>query len=277
MEVREDFDFIIEANSVEKRYWLDLWAYRELLFFLSWRDLIVRYKQTILGVAWSLLRPLLTTISFVIVFQKVAQLDSGGVPYPVLVLSALIPWQLFSTTLMESSNSLIANSNLLTKVYFPRIIVPLSSVMICLVDTLFSFILLVGFMVYYQMSVGPNIFLIPFFILLAVGCATGAGLFLSALNVRYRDFRYIVPFVVQIGLYLSPVGFSSEIVPSEWRSVYSLNPMVGIIDGFRWCLFSSNTTLPTSALMSSMVFTVLLLVLGVKYFRRMEKTFADRI
>lgn len=273
----QEFDLIIEPGKVERQYWADLWHYRELLYFLSWRDILVRYKQAVIGIAWSVIRPFFTMLAFVLVFNKVAKLDSGNVPYAITVFSALLPWQLFSTSLTEASNSLITNSNLVSKVYFPRMIVPLSSVVVCLIDFIISFCILVLLMVYYQYIPSSNILFIPLFTILAILISMGAGIWLSALNVKYRDFRYVVPFIVQFGLYVSPVGFTSEIVPSEWRFLYSLNPMVGVIDGFRWCILGEEVSFYWPGFIVSLSLVIVLLLIGIKYFRKTEKGFVDKI
>src|SRR4030042_3766947 len=229
-------ELVIEAGKTEGQYWKDIWHYRELFYFLAWRDILVRYKQTVIGMAWSLIRPLLTMVVFTIIFGKLAKLPSGGVPYPILVFAAMLPWQFFSNSLSESSNSLIANANLLSKIYFPRIIMPTSSVIVGLVDFLISSVILALLMIWYKFIPDWRIVTLPFFLMLALFASLGFGLWIAALNVKYRDFRYIVPFIVQFGLYISPVGFSSSIVPDKWRILYSLNPMVGVIDGFRWAI-----------------------------------------
>jgi lipopolysaccharide transport system permease protein len=223
----EDHTLIIEAGRTERHYWKDLWRYRELFYFLAWRDILVRYKQTVIGIAWALIRPFLMMVVFTVVFGKLAKLPSEGVPYPILVFAALLPWQFFANALSEASNSLIGNANLISKVYFPRLIIPASSVITSFVDFLISGVILIALMLWYQFMPGWCILTLPFFILVAFAAAMGAGLWLTALNVKYRDFRYIVPFIVQFGLYISPVGFSSSIVPDEWRLLYSLNPWWG--------------------------------------------------
>jgi lipopolysaccharide transport system permease protein len=268
---------VIEAGRNAGHYWQDLWRYRELFYFLSWRDLLVRYKQTVIGIAWSVLRPFLTMVVFTIVFGKLANLPSSGVPYPIMVFAAMLPWQLFSNSMSESSNSLIANANLLTKVYFPRLIIPASSIIIGLVDFLISFVILLALMVWYGFVPDLRIISLPLFILLAMFTSFGFGLWFAALNVKYRDFRYVVPFVVQIGLYISPVGFSSSIVPEKWRLVYALNPMVGIIDGFRWAILGGESTVYWPGIWLATAITVIVFVFGVKYFRDTERLFADVI
>jgi lipopolysaccharide transport system permease protein len=271
------FDLVIEAGKADREYWRDLWRFRELFYFMSWRDLLVRYKQTVIGVAWSVFRPLLTMIAFVLVFGKVAKLDSHGIPYPIFVFVALLPWQLFSSALSEASNSLIANSNMISKVYFPRMIVPVSTIIVCLADFLFSMAILVALMLFYGHIPDSRVFLFPVFLMMGLLTAIGGGLWLAALNVKYRDFRYVVPFIVQFGLYVSPVGFDSTLIPEKWRLLYSLNPMVGVIDGFRWCFFGGKVDFYLPGFLSSLLFVFLLLFVGVRYFRATERTFADKI
>jgi lipopolysaccharide transport system permease protein len=268
---------VIEAGRTGKQYWRDLWRYRELLYFLSWRDILVRYKQTVVGVAWSLIRPLLTMVVFTVVFGKLAKMPSEGVPYPLLVMAGMLPWQFFATALSESGNSLVNNTGLITKVYFPRMVVPASSVITSLVDFLISCAFLGLLFVWFRISPGIQLLALPLFALLAFAAACGAGLWIAALMALYRDFRFIVPFVVQFGLYLSPVGFSSNIVPGRWRLLYSLNPMVGIIDGFRWSLLRGNPQLDWTSLSLSIGSTALLMVSGIWYFRRIERSLADVI
>lgn len=270
-------ELTLEAGRIDRQYWRDLWKYRELLYFLAWRDILVRYKQTAIGIAWALLRPLLTMIVFSVIFGGLAKLPAQGVPYPILVFSAMLPWQFFSNALSDSSNSLTANSNLLSKVYFPRLIVPMSSVIVSFVDFLISGMVLLGLMAWYNFVPNWRILTLPAFILIAFAAAIGAGLWLAALNVKYRDFRYIVPFIVQFGLYVSPVGFSSNIVPEQWRWLYSLNPMVGVIDGFRWAILGETATLHLPGFITSLTLVVLLLISGIRYFRKMEESFADII
>ena len=221
---------VIEAGRTERHYWRDLWRYRELFYFLAWRDILVRYKQTVIGVLWALLRPLLTIGVFTVVFGKLANLPSDGVPYPILVCAAMLPWQFFANAFSEAGNSLIANTNLISKVYFPRLVIPASAVIVSLVDFLISLIILAGLMIWYGVTPDWRVLTLPVFVLIALAAAMGAGLWIAALNVKYRDFRYVVPFIVQFGLYVSPVGFSSSIVPEQWRLLYSLNPLVGVIE-----------------------------------------------
>ncbi len=275
--VLESKDFIIEADRLEGQYWKDLWRYRELLYFLAWRDLLVRYKQTVIGIVWALLRPFLTMLVFTVVFGNLAKLPSEGAPYPILVFAGLLPWQFFANALSESSSSLIDNSNLISKVYFPRLLVPASSIIVSLVDFAVSGLILVGLMLWYGFAPGLAILTLPLFVLLAFAAAFGAGLWLAALNVKYRDFRYVVPFVVQLGLYISPVGFSSGIVPEGWRLLYSLNPMVGVIDGFRWAILGGTASIYWPGFLLSAVLVGLLCLSGVWYFRRTEQSFADVI
>ena len=274
----ERFDLLIEAGRGAKNYWRDLWRYRELFYFLAWRDILVRYKQTAIGIAWALVRPFLTMLVFTFIFSRVAKLPApGSVPYALLVFAAMLPWQFFSTALSEASGSLIGNSNLISKVYFPRLIVPAGSVITSFVDFLITLGLMAGMMVWYGFLPDWRLLTLPLFMALAFGSAFGAGLWLCALNVRYRDFRYIVPFIVQFGLYLSPVGFSSNIVPEGMRLIYALNPMVGVIDGFRWALLRGQSPLAGYALIASILVTSVLCLSGIWYFRRTEKTFADII
>lgn len=268
---------IIEAGRTERHYWRDLWRYRELFYFLAWRDILVRYKQTAIGVAWSLLRPLLTMIVFTVVFGQLAKLPADGVPYPLLVMVGMLPWQFFANSLSESSGSLVANANLISKVYFPRLIVPTSSVIVSLVDFLISGILLGALLAWYQFIPDWRIVFLPAFMLLAFAASMGVGLWCGALNVKYRDFRYVVPFLVQFGLYVSPVGFSSNVVPDSWRLLYSVNPMVGVIDGLRWCVLGQTTPLHWPGFALSLAVVVTLLASGIFYFRRVERSFADVI
>ena len=268
---------IIEAGNTERNYWRDLFRYRELFYFLAWRDVLVRYKQTVIGVLWAVIRPLLTMLVFTFVFSRIAKLPAEGVPYPVMVFAAMLPWQLFATSLTEGSNSLINNSNLISKVYFPRLIVPASSIIVSFVDFAITMVLLAGLMVIYQVWPGWPILALPLFTILALLTSVGAGIWLAALTVKYRDFRFVVPFIVQFGLYLSPVGFSSSIVPEKWRLLYSLNPMVGVIDGFRWAISKGQTPFPWLSLELSLVAVAALLVTGIWYFRKTERTFADII
>jgi lipopolysaccharide transport system permease protein len=267
----------IEAGRTESHYWQDLWRYRELFYFLAWRDLLVRYKQTVIGITWAVVRPLLTMLALTLVFSKLAKLPSDGVPYPLLVFAALLPWQLFASSFSDAGNSLINNTNMISKVYFPRITIPASAIIVSLVDFLISMALLVLLMVWYGFMPDLRILSLPLFVLIAVAASLGGGLWTSALNVRYRDFRYIIPFVIQFGLYVSPVGFSSSVVPENWRFVYSLNPMVGVIDGFRWAILGGESELYLPGFLISIVTVTFVLVTGYIYFRKTEKIFADVI
>ena len=270
-------NLVLEPGRAERHYWRDLWRYRELFYFLAWRDLLVRYKQTVIGVAWALLRPFLTMVVFTVVFGKIAGLPSGGVPYPILVFAGMLPWQFFSNALSESSGSLVSNANLISKVYFPRLIVPAGAVIVGFVDFMISFVIMAALLVWYGFLPGMQILTLPLWILLAFLAAIGPGLFITALNVKYRDFRYVIPFVVQFGLYVSPVGFRSDVVPEQWRLLYSLNPMVGVIDGFRWAICGGEFAIYWPGFAASLAITVFFLWFGVRYFRKTERTFADVI
>lgn len=270
-------ELVIEAGRTEQQYWKDIWRYRELFYFLAWRDILVRYKQTAIGIAWALIRPFLTMVIFTIVFGQLAKLPSQGAPYPILVFSAMLPWQFFSNSLSECSNSLIGNANLISKVYFPRLIVPTSAVVVSFVDFLISGMILLGLMAWYNFVPTFRILTLPLFIGIAFAASMGAGLWLASLNVKYRDFRYIVPFLVQFGLYISPVGFSSSVVPEKWRLLYSLNPIVGVIDGFRWAILGGEAKLYLPGFLLSLGLVILLLISGIWYFRKMERTFVDVI
>ncbi len=271
-------ELIIEPGRTEKNYWADLWHYRELFFILAWRDISVRYKQTIIGVLWAIIRPLLTMVVFTVIFSRIAKLPSdGNAPYALMVFAAMLPWSLFSNALSESSNSLISNANLIGKIYFPRLIIPSATLVTAFIDFLISLIILIGMMAYYKFAPGIHMLLLPCFIILAMLASLGPGLWITALNVKYRDFRYIIPFVVQFGLYISPVGFSSQIIPEKWRMLYSINPMVGVIDGFRWCILGGNSPIYLPGFILSLFVVAFFLWLGVSRFRRMEKTFADLI
>ncbi len=269
---------VIEAGKAEAHYWRDLWRYRELFWFLSWRDVLVRYKQTAIGAAWALARPFLTMVVFHVIFSSLAKLPSeGGAPYPIMVFAGLLPWQLFASALAESGASLVGNASLISKVYFPRVIVPASSVLTSCFDFLVSGAIMAGLMFWYGFFPGARLAALPLFVGLALAAALGGGLWLTALNVRYRDVRYVIPFLVQFGLYVSPVGFSSGLVPERWRLLYSLNPLVGIIDGFRWALLGDGVELYAPGLALSLLGSALLLASGVWYFRRTERGFADVI
>jgi lipopolysaccharide transport system permease protein len=268
---------VIEAGRTERQYWRDLWCYRELFYFLAWRDLLVRYKQTFVGVGWSLIRPLLTMIVLTVVFGRLGKMPSGGLPYPLLVLCGMLPWQFFSTALTESGNSLVTNSNMISKVYFPRLAIVGSSVITSFVDFLISGVFLIVLMIWYRYAPPLAVLFLPLFVLLAFAASLGVGLWIAALMVQYRDFRFIVPFVVQFGLYISPVGFQSSVVPQQFRLLYALNPMVGIIDGFRWCLLGAQSDIYRRGLGISVIEVIVLVISGIWYFRKTEQTFADVI
>jgi lipopolysaccharide transport system permease protein len=270
-------ELIIEPGRTEKNYWHDLWLFRELFYILSWRDIKVRYKQTVIGAAWSVLRPLLTMIIFTVIFGRIAKLPTeGAAPYAIMVYAAMLPWQFFANALSEASNSLVGNTNLITKIYFPRMIIPASSVIVSFVDFAISFGLMLILFAWYHFLPPLQILFLPLFIILAFLASFGISLYITALNVKYRDFRYIIPFIVQFGLYVSPVGFSSSIVPEKWRMLYSLNPMVGVIDGFRWSILGEQKMYWPGFLVSCGVIA-LFCYIGVRYFRKTEKTFADNI
>jgi lipopolysaccharide transport system permease protein len=270
-------ELVIEAGRTEQQYWRDLWSYRELFYFLTWRDLLVRYKQTLVGVSWSLIRPLLTMGVLTLVFGKLGKMPSGGVPYPLLVFCGMLPWQLFSTSVSEGGNSLVLNSTLISKVYFPRLVISVSSILPGFVDFLISGAFIVVLMAWYRFVPPSNVVFLPFFVALALGASLGTALWISALMVEYRDFRFIVPFIVQFGLYISPVGFKSSVVPERFRLLYSLNPMVGVIDGFRWCLLGGASNIYWMSVAIAVVGVAVLLLSGIWYFRRTEQTFADVI
>ncbi len=270
-------ELIIEADRVEAQYWRDLWRFRELFLFFSWRDLLVRYKQTFVGVSWSLIRPLLTMLVLTVVFGRLGKLPADGVPYSLLVLCGMLPWQFFSNSMNESSNSLIMNSSMVSKVYFPKLLMTASTVMVNVVDFLISVAFLAVLMIWFRFLPPWEILLLPFFVLLMIGASLGVGLWVAALMVEYRDFRFIVPFVVQFGLYLSPVGFQSSVVPERFRLLYALNPMVGIIDGFRWSLLGVKGGIYLPGVAIAVLDVILLVVSGIWYFRKTERTFADII
>lgn len=276
-EDNNEFDLVVEPGRSEKNYWNDLWRFRELFFFLAWRDILVRYKQTAIGLAWSVIRPFLTMIVLTFIFGRVAKLPNEGVPYPILVYAAMLPWQFFSTSFSDASNSLVTNTNMLTKIYFPRLIIPASTVIVNVVDFLISFVILIGLMFWYHFVPSWHIVFLPLFLFMAFLTAMGAGLYTAALNVKYRDFKYIVPFVVQFGMYISPVGFSSNTIPERLRLLYSINPMVGVIDGFRWSILGGESNIYVPGMLLSIGLILFLLSFGIWYFRRTEKTFADII
>lgn len=268
---------VLELGRADENYWKDLWRYRELFLVLAWRDLSVRYRQTAIGVIWAILRPLLTMVVLTIIFGRVAKLPSDGAPYALLVFAAMLPWNLFATSLSDASNSLISNANLISKVYFPRLIVPTATLATGLADLLISLVILFALMVYYRFAPSWNLLLLPLFVLLGLLATLGPGLWITAMNVKYRDFRYVIPFVVQFGLYVSPVGFSSSVVPERWRLLYSLNPMVGVIDGFRWSILGGVSPLYWRGFALSLAVIAFSLRQGVRQFRKMEKSFADII
>jgi lipopolysaccharide transport system permease protein len=269
-------EVILEAGRAERHYWFELWQYRELCRVLAWRDVTVRYKQTVIGAAWALIRPFLTMVVFTVIFGKLANLPSDGTaPYAIMVFAGMLPWTFFSNALADASSSLLSNANLISKVYFPRLIVPMAALAVALVDFAVNFVMLIALMIWYRFVPSWQIVLLPAFVALAFFASLGPGLWLTALNVKYRDFRYIIPFLVQLGLYASPVGYSSSIVPEQWRLLYSLNPVVGIIDGFRWCILGGQSPLYLPGFLLSIGITTFFLWLGVRQFRRMENDFAD--
>jgi lipopolysaccharide transport system permease protein len=267
---------IIEADRAEHHYWRDLWQYRELFRVLAWRDVAVRYKQTVIGAAWALIRPFLTMVVFTVIFGKLANLPSvGTAPYAIMVFAGMLPWTFFSSALSDASGSLVSNANLISKVYFPRLIVPMAAVGVALVDFTINFLMMVAMMIWYRFLPSWQIVLLPWLVLLALLASLGPSLWLTTLNVKYRDVRYIIPFLIQFGLYVSPVGYSSDIVPKQWRLLYSLNPVVGVIDGFRWCILGGQSHLYLPGFLLSIVVTAFFLWLGVRQFRKTEKQFAD--
>ena len=271
------FETIIESE--QRRLIPDvreLWTHRELLLFLVWRDIKVRYQQTVLGAAWAILQPLLTMFVFALLFGRLAKLPSDNIPYPLFVFTALLPWQLFAFAMTESSNSLVANQHLIRKVYFPRLIIPLSAVLVGLVDFAISMVVLIGMMMYYGFRPAATFFLFVPFLLLAVMTALGIGFWLSALNIKYRDIKYVIPFLAQFWMFATPVAYSSKVVPPEWRTLYGLNPMAGVVDGFRWALLGSGTG-STTVILISAIAVVCILVSGIAYFKHMERTFADMV
>jgi len=273
----ERFDLEILPRQKITHYWKELWKYRELFFFLSWRDLLVQYKQTVIGVLWSVLRPLLTIVIFTFVFGRLAHLPSAGIPYSLLVFCGMLPWQFFAHALGESSNSLVANTNLISKTYFPRIVIPTATLVVGLVDLLISFLILCVLLFWHGLWPDWRWLGIPLFLGITCAAALGAGLWFAAWNVKYRDFRYVIPYIIQFGLFLSPVGFSAAVVPLQWKWVYSLNPMVGVINGFRWSLLNGRMPLDWPAVLMSMGISFLLLFLGFSHFQKAEREFADII
>jgi lipopolysaccharide transport system permease protein len=271
-------ELIIEAGRAERNYWKDLWLYRELFRVLAWRDVSVRYKQTAIGAAWALIRPFITMVVFTVIFGRIAKLPSeGSAPYALMVFAGMLPWTFFSTALADGANSLINNANLIGKVYFPRLIVPIAAVVVAFVDFLVNLVILAALIVWYGFFPGWQILILPIFMAMAFLATLGPTLWVAALNVKYRDFRYIIPFIVQLGVYISPVGFSSGIIPENWRLLYSLNPMVGIIDGFRWCILGGQSPIHVDGVLLSLGGSAICLYIGLRQFRRMEKSFADLI
>lgn len=273
----DKFDLIIKPNQNNKDYFKEILKFKDLLILLTWRDILVRYKQTVIGILWALIRPLLTMVVFTIVFGNIAKMPTeSSAPYAILVYSALLPWQFFATGFSACANSLVSGGKMLSKIYFPRLVLPISSVLTSFVDFAVSFVILLGLMAFYQFIPSWNIMFLPLFVLLTFFTVISTGVLIAALNVEYRDFRYIIPFIVQFGLYISPVGFSSSIVPEKYQFIYSLNLMVGIIDGFRWCILVSDT-LNVQSILVSTVITTILLIISLRVFRNLERTFADKI
>ncbi|SKA37186.1 lipopolysaccharide transport system permease protein [Enhydrobacter aerosaccus] len=269
---------VLEAGRADRQYWQDLWRYRELLLILAWRDVSVRYKQTAVGIAWAFIRPFLTTVVFTVVFGHIAKVQTNtSVPYAIVVIGGLLPWTLFSSVLGEASASVVANANLISKVYFPRLIVPLATVLVVVIDFAVSLSILAGLMIWYGVVPHWQILLLPLFVLLALLASLGPAIWAAAVVVKYRDFRFVIPFVLQFGLYVSPVGFPSSVVPEQWRLLYNLNPMVGIIDGFRWCIVGGESPIYLPGFILSLAVTAFFLWLGVRTFRRIERGFADMI
>jgi lipopolysaccharide transport system permease protein len=267
---------VLEAGRADLHYWRDLWRYRELLGFLAWRDIKVRYAQAILGAAWALFQPIVTTVMFTFVFGKLAGMPSGDVPYPLLVMAGLLPWQLFSAAFSGASGSLVGNAHLVSKVYFPRLVVPLSALAVAIVDFFIVLALFAAVEAWFGVWPTWRILLLPLFILLALLIALGAGVWMTALTVKYRDFRFITPFLLQIGVFATPVGYRADNLPN-WRELLALNPLTGVIDGFRWCLLPGNFTLNPALFGTSLLVAILLLATGLWYFRKTERTFADTI
>lgn len=275
-EFSSQYAVVIQANSF-KNYWASIWQYREILYILARRDVVVRYKQTVVGLIWTLIKPLLTMIAFTIVFSKIADLPSAAMPYPILVLAGLLPWYFFANTLGEMSNSIVNNQSMVSKIYFPRLLLPFSTIAVGLIDLLIALVLLFALMVFYGMSFSVTLLALPFFMVFCALACIGPGLFLAGMNVKYRDVRIIIPFIMQFGMYISPVGFSSTLVPENMQMLYAINPMVTVIDGFRWCISAGETAIFWPGFMVSSLVTIFMLVIGLWYFRRVEKTFADVI
>ncbi len=268
---------VIEAGRAERHYWRDLWRYRELFVFLAWRDILVRYKQTNFGFAWALARPFFTMLVFTLVFSKLAALPSDGVPYSMLVLSALLPWQFFTGALSGASDSLVSNAAMISKVYFPRLLFPASAMIVSFVDFLIACLIMIGLMIWYGFAPSLRLFALPLFILLALTTAMGAGLWMAALNVKHRDFGIMLPVAVQFGMYLSPVAYSSSLVPEKWRMFYFMNPMAGVVDGFRWAILGGNSRIHWLGFSLSIALVIIIFISGIVYFRKTEKSFVDNI
>lgn len=267
---------IISGGKSKEQYWQDLWRYRELFYVLAWRDVSVRYKETILGVVWTLIKPILTMAILTFVFSKIAKLPTqGATPYALMVYAGLLPWMFFSSALSESANSLIGNANLISKIYFPRLIVPIATMIVSLVDFLVGFLILIGLMLYYEFSPGWQILALPFFVLMLILACLGPSLWIAAMNVKFRDFRYVIPFLIQFGLYISPVGFSTLLIPDKWQVLYSINPMVGVIDGFRWALLGGEYSFNMNSFFVGWLVILIMLYFGLKKFRSMENEFSD--
>jgi len=276
--VRPQYEVVLEAGRADRRYWADLWRYRELFQVLAWRDVTIRYKQTAIGVAWAVIRPLLATIIFSLLMGRVAKLPSdGGAPYPLMVFAGMLPWTFFAQALADASNSVVSNNNLVSKVYFPRLIVPTATIVAAMVDFAIGLLILAAMMAWFRFVPDWRILLLPAFGLMAFLAALGPSLWIASVNVRYRDFRYVIPFIVQFGLYVSPVAYSSSVVPARWRLLYSINPMAGVIDGFRWCVLGGRAAIYWPGFALGLAVIALALWLGVTQFRRLERTFADLI
>ncbi len=268
---------VITATEGPQHYWRELWRFRELFILLAWRDLLVRYKQTVIGVAWAVIRPLITVLVFTVVFGNLAKLPSGDTPYALFVFAGMLPWQFFSTSLTEAGNSLVTNANIVSKIYFPRLLMPVASIAVCLVDAIIAGVLFLGLMIWYGEMLSWKVVFLPLFVMWLLLITMGLSVWVAALNVTYRDFRYLVPFVVQLGMYISPVGFGTEIIPEKWLWLFYLNPMVGVIDGFRWSILGGNQTLNLMMMVPSIILTFIFLIPGLRFFRRKEDSFADGI
>jgi lipopolysaccharide transport system permease protein len=269
---------VLEPGRAEKNYWHDLWRYRELFQVLAWRDLSVRYKQTVIGILWAFIRPFVTMVVFTIIFGKIAKLPSEGTaPYALMVFAGMLPWTFFSSALSDASNSVMNNANLISKVYFPRLIIPAATIVVAFADLLINFGILIAVMIWYQFPPSPQIIALPIFLVIAFLASLGPGLWITSLNVKYRDFRYVIPLIIQLALYISPVGFSSSIIPDKWRLLYSFNPMVAVIDGFRWCILGGQSQIYWLGFGPSLTLVVFFLWLGIRQFRKMERSFADLI